>query len=93
MNKEIISFAKSTQLSGNTIGESFKNVKKTMANHLKNRIDLLETALKYTNKTVLKKRHKKELPYLKASLNSLQFDDKLGDYLDSVEEFAKTGVN
>ena len=92
MEKEIKSIGEVTQSSAKIIGVSLKSVKKAMEEYLKNQIDFLETALKYTNKTVLKNRHKKKLIYLKSSLNYMNLNYKLDDYLESVNEFAKTGV-
>lgn len=92
MEKEIKSIGKATQTSAKIIGESMKSVKKSAEEFLKNQIKFLETALKYTNKTVLKNRHKKKLLYLNASLNYLNFNIKADNYLESVNEFVKTGV-
>jgi len=92
MEKEIRSIGEATKSSAKIIGECMKSVKNDTEKYLKTQIKFIETALKYTNKTVLKNRHKKELLYLNASLNYLTFNAKTSNYLESVNEFARLGV-
>lgn len=92
MEKEIRSFGVTTNSSAMIIGESMKSIKNSTEEYLKNQIKFFETALKYTNKTVLKNRHKKELLYLNASLNYLTFNVKTSNYLESLNEFTRSGV-
>ncbi|GEM_PF-2159871 len=81
-----------TSKSGELIGISLKSVKKAIKNHVVKRINFLETALKYTNKTTSKNKIKKQLIYLNVKLNEMNMYDKMDEYLNSVNEFAKTGT-
>lgn len=92
MEKEIRSIGVATKSSAMIIGESMKSIKNNTEEYLINQIKFFETALKYTNKTVLKNRHKKELLYLNTSLNYLTFNVKTSNYLESLSEFARSGV-
>lgn len=92
MEKEIKSIGEATQSSAKIIGESMKAVKNGAEEYLKNQIEFFETALEYTNKSVLKNRHKKKLAYLKSSLNYMNLNYKLKNYLELANEFAITGV-
>lgn len=92
MEKEMRSIGEATKYSAMIIGESMKSIKSNTEEYIKTQIKFFETALKYTNKTVLKNRHKKELLYLKASLNYLTFNVKTSNYLKSLNEFARLGV-
>lgn len=56
---------------------------------IKSRISLLEEALKYTKKSMLVKKHKKELVFLKTELHLTDFANKTMDYLSKLNLFAK----
>ncbi|WGT37769.1 hypothetical protein QH639_18285 [Lysinibacillus sp. 1 U-2021] len=92
MLKEAKSIGELTSKSGELIGISLKSVKKAIKHHIINRINFLETALKYTNKTTSKNKIKKELTYLNVNLNEMNLSEKMNEYVDTVQEFAKTGV-
>lgn len=92
MLKEAKLVGELTSKSGELIGTSLKGVKKAIKNYVVNRINFLETALKYANKTTSMNRIKKELIYLNAQLNEMNLSDKMSEYLDLAKDFAKTGV-
>lgn len=56
---------------------------------IKSRINLLEEALKYTKKSMLVKKHKKELVFLKTELYYTDFANKMTSYFSKLSLFAK----
>lgn len=66
--------------------QTFEDIK---VSKIKSRINLLEEALKYTKKSMLIKKHNKELLFLKTELNLTDFANKTMDYLSKLSMFAK----